>query len=178
MSRLSDEKCRLPKNSTGALGDFWGPSRDNPIFGITWLFHLVLDQSGEVYGPLSTVSSIDYGRTSSLYCTHSILQTSIESSIQIYLLPLFTTSTSISKPILSPPTMNTHPNTPPPYGVYTPLVTFFNPDESLDLPTTTQHALRMASSGVSGLVIQGSNGEAVHLLHDERQILFARSEKH
>ncbi|KAF8857052.1 dihydrodipicolinate synthetase family protein [Acephala macrosclerotiorum] len=67
--------------------------------------------------------------------------------------------------------MNTHPNTPPPYGVYTPLVTFFNDDESLDLPSTTQHALRMATGKVAGLVIQGSNGEAPHLLHDERQIL-------
>lgn len=67
--------------------------------------------------------------------------------------------------------MNTHPNTPPPFGVYTPLVTFFHDDESLDLPSTTEHALRMASGKVVGLVIQGSNGEAPHLLHDERQTL-------
>jgi len=60
---------------------------------------------------------------------------------------------------------------PPPFGVYTPLVTFFNTDESLDLEATTQHALRMAKGGVVGLVIQGSNGEAPHLLHSERQTL-------
>lgn len=59
----------------------------------------------------------------------------------------------------------------PPYGVYTPLVTFFHADESLDVPTTSQHALRMAHGGVVGLVLQGSNGEAPHLLHDERQTL-------
>lgn len=62
-------------------------------------------------------------------------------------------------------------NTPPPFGVYTPLVTFFNEDESLDLEATSQHAIRMAEGKVAGLVIQGSNGEAPHLLHDERQIL-------
>lgn len=60
---------------------------------------------------------------------------------------------------------------PPPFGVYTPLVTFFNEDESIDLTSTKQHALRMAQGGVTGLVIQGSNGEAPHLLHDERQEL-------
>lgn len=67
--------------------------------------------------------------------------------------------------------MNGQSNTPPPYGVYTPLVTFFNEDESIDLAATSQHALRMADGKVSGLVIQGSNGEAPHLLHDERQAL-------
>jgi 2-keto-3-deoxy-L-rhamnonate aldolase len=67
--------------------------------------------------------------------------------------------------------MNAKPNTPPPFGVYAPLVTFFNEDESLDLETTSQHAIRMAEGKVAGLVIQGSNGEAPHLLHDERQTL-------
>ena len=61
----------------------------------------------------------------------------------------------------------------PPFGVYTPLVTYFLQDESLDLATTSSHALRMAESGVAGLVLQGSNGEAPHLMHDERQILIS-----
>ncbi len=59
----------------------------------------------------------------------------------------------------------------PPFGVYTPIVTFFNEDESLDLDATRQHVIRVAESKVAGLVIQGSNGEAPHLLHDERQTL-------
>ncbi|KAL2838469.1 hypothetical protein BJY01DRAFT_250969 [Aspergillus pseudoustus] len=56
-------------------------------------------------------------------------------------------------------------------GVYTPLVTFFNDDESLDLPSTLAHAKRMAEGGVTGLVLQGSNGEAPHLDHEERKTL-------
>jgi 4-hydroxy-2-oxoglutarate aldolase len=67
--------------------------------------------------------------------------------------------------------MDTKSNTPPPFGVYTPLVTFFHEDESLDLKTTSKHALRMAEGKVAGLVLQGSNGEAPHLLHEERQTL-------
>lgn len=60
---------------------------------------------------------------------------------------------------------------PPPFGVYTPLVTFFNEDETLDLDAIKKHALRMAEGGVVGVVIQGSNGEAPHLLHEERQTI-------
>ncbi|KAL2786768.1 aldolase [Aspergillus keveii] len=56
-------------------------------------------------------------------------------------------------------------------GIYTPLVTFFAPDESIDLPSTLTHATRMASGGVTGLVLQGSNGEAPHLDHAERRTL-------
>ena len=59
----------------------------------------------------------------------------------------------------------------PPFGVYTPLVVYFHDDESLDITTTVQHARRMAQAGVKGLVLQGSNGEAPHLLHDERVVL-------
>ncbi|WVF66077.1 hypothetical protein IAT40_000816 [Kwoniella sp. CBS 6097] len=59
----------------------------------------------------------------------------------------------------------------PPAGVYTPLVTFFNADETLDLPSIRSHALRIAQGGVAGLVIHGSNGEAVHLDNAERQIV-------
>ncbi|KAL4819980.1 aldolase [Aspergillus spinulosporus] len=56
-------------------------------------------------------------------------------------------------------------------GVYTPLVIFFNEDESIDIGSTLTHAKRMADSGVTGLVLQGSNGEAPHLDHDERKTL-------
>lgn len=50
-------------------------------------------------------------------------------------------------------------------------MTFFNDDESIDFDATLLHAKRMADSGVVGLVLQGSNGEAPHLDHDERKAL-------
>ena len=67
--------------------------------------------------------------------------------------------------------MDTQSIVAPPFGVYTPLVTFFLEDETLDLEANRQHTLRMAQGNVTGLVIQGSNGEAPHLLHSERQLL-------
>lgn len=59
-------------------------------------------------------------------------------------------------------------STVPPPGVYTPMLTFFNHDESIDLESTALHSLRMAEAGCVGVVIQGSNGEAVHLDNEER----------
>ena len=54
-------------------------------------------------------------------------------------------------------------HSPPPPGSYVPCVTFFKEDESLDMDAIKAHALRMAQGGLSGLVIHGSNGEAVHI---------------
>jgi 4-hydroxy-2-oxoglutarate aldolase len=55
-------------------------------------------------------------------------------------------------------------------GVYVPTVTFFKPvTEDLDLSTIASHAVRLAQAGVAGIATQGSNGEAVHLSHAERQ---------
>ena len=59
-------------------------------------------------------------------------------------------------------------STGPSFGVYTPLVTFFNEDESIDFASTMAHIKRMIEGGVTGLVLQGSNGEAPHLTHSER----------
>ncbi|KAH7486194.1 hypothetical protein FOMA001_g4033 [Fusarium oxysporum f. sp. matthiolae] len=56
----------------------------------------------------------------------------------------------------------------PPFGVYTPVVTFFNDDESINYDAITQHVSRLLQAGVKGLVVHGSNGEATHLLSDER----------
>lgn len=57
-------------------------------------------------------------------------------------------------------------------GVYVPTVCFFSsPTEDLDLPTIASHAVRLARAGVTGLATQGSNGEAVHLTHAERQLV-------
>ncbi|XXH00996.1 hypothetical protein Hte_007347 [Hypoxylon texense] len=57
----------------------------------------------------------------------------------------------------------------PPRGIYAPVVAFFFEDETLDIESLKTHVTRLAEAGVAGLVIQGSNGEAPHLLHSERK---------
>ena len=57
-------------------------------------------------------------------------------------------------------------------GVYVPTVCFFDPEtEDVDTATIAHHAVRLARAGVTGLATQGSNGEAVHLNHAERQLV-------
>ena len=59
-------------------------------------------------------------------------------------------------------------------GVYVPTMCFFEADsENVDKATIARHAVRLARAGVTGLATQGSNGEAVHLTHSERQGLYA-----
>ncbi|KAF7549744.1 hypothetical protein G7046_g8240 [Stylonectria norvegica] len=59
-------------------------------------------------------------------------------------------------------------------GVYVPTVCFFTPEaEEIDTAAIAQHAVRLARAGVTGLATQGSNGEAVHLTHTERQLVTA-----
>lgn len=54
-------------------------------------------------------------------------------------------------------------------GIYVPTVAFFHDEtEELDTKIIGRHAVRLAKAGVAGIAVQGSNGEAVHLLHDER----------
>ncbi|KAL2205844.1 aldolase [Sarocladium strictum] len=54
-------------------------------------------------------------------------------------------------------------------GIYVPTLAFFDPEtDELDTKTVTKHAVRLAKSGVTGLAVQGSNGEAVHLTFEER----------
>jgi len=60
-------------------------------------------------------------------------------------------------------------STPPPPGVYVPAVLFFDENEDLDIPAIKAHVLRLAKGGVTGILVQGSNGEAQHLSHDERK---------
>jgi 4-hydroxy-2-oxoglutarate aldolase len=60
-------------------------------------------------------------------------------------------------------------NAPPP-GVYVPAVLFFKDDE-LDIPAIEAHILRLAHGGVTGILVQGSNGEAQHLSHEERALV-------
>ncbi|EJD06816.1 dihydrodipicolinate synthetase [Fomitiporia mediterranea MF3/22] len=58
--------------------------------------------------------------------------------------------------------------TPPPPGIYVPAVVFFTENDELDIPSIKSHVLRLAKGGVTGILVQGSNGEAQHLSHEER----------
>lgn len=65
------------------------------------------------------------------------------------------------------PRRKVHPLVP---GVYVPTPAFFkdDDDEQVDLDSVARHAVRLARAGVTGIAVQGSNGEAVHLLDYER----------
>ncbi|BFZ54949.1 hypothetical protein PYCC9005_001987 [Savitreella phatthalungensis] len=58
-------------------------------------------------------------------------------------------------------------------GIYTPTLTFFNQDETVSLEQVTKHAVFLAQSGVKGLVLQGSTGEAFSLTREERKEIVA-----
>lgn len=69
---------------------------------------------------------------------------------------------------------------PPPPGIYVPVPTFFVSRKAsnyspvappLDLETQAKHALHLAKSGIRGLVILGSTGEAVAITSRERSQL-------
>jgi dihydrodipicolinate synthase/N-acetylneuraminate lyase len=49
--------------------------------------------------------------------------------------------------------------------------------EDIDTAMIARHAVRLAHAGVTGLTTQGSNGEAVHLTHAERQLVTATTRK-
>ena len=53
-------------------------------------------------------------------------------------------------------------------GIYVPTLAFFKDNEDLDLDSVAKHAVRLAKAGVAGIATQGSNGEAVHLSHQEK----------
>jgi 4-hydroxy-2-oxoglutarate aldolase len=53
-------------------------------------------------------------------------------------------------------------------GIYPPVPTFFGPDEALDLATLRRHVAWLRTEGIEGIVVLGSNGEAVHLDEAER----------
>ncbi|KAJ4012924.1 hypothetical protein NW752_006194 [Fusarium irregulare] len=59
-------------------------------------------------------------------------------------------------------------------GVYVPTMCFFDSEtEDVDTAAIAAHAVRLAQAGVTGIATQGSNGEAVHLSHSERQLVTA-----
>ncbi len=53
-------------------------------------------------------------------------------------------------------------------GIYPPLPTFFDEQDELDLVTLRKHIQRLAETGITGYVVMGTNGEAVHLTSEER----------
>lgn len=66
---------------------------------------------------------------------------------------------------------------PPPAGVYVPVPTFFVGKKAanynaaappFDAETQSKHSIHLAKSGIRGLVILGSTGEAIHLTNQER----------
>ena len=64
--------------------------------------------------------------------------------------------------------------TPPAPGVWCPAVTFFNPDtDELDLDSQNQYYSYLSKSGLTGLVILGTNAEAFLLTPQERATLIA-----
>lgn len=63
-------------------------------------------------------------------------------------------------------------------GIYVPTVAFFDPaTDNVDVDTTAKHAVRLAKAGVAGITTQGSNGEAVHLSHRERNLVTSTTRK-
>lgn len=57
-------------------------------------------------------------------------------------------------------------------GIYVPTLAFFeHPSEDLDVSAVAKHAVRLAKAGLAGITVQGSNGEAAHLSHEERDTI-------
>lgn len=72
----------------------------------------------------------------------------------------------------------------PPTGVFVPVPTFFHPapaspssaaglQAKVDVDTQVKHSVFLAKNGITGLVLMGSTGEAVHLNRAERHDLVA-----
>jgi len=52
------------------------------------------------------------------------------------------------------------------------MVAFFDPvTEDVDVDATAKHAVRLAQAGMTSITCQGSNGEAVHLTREERDLI-------
>lgn len=63
-------------------------------------------------------------------------------------------------------------------GIYVPTIAFFDPEtEDVDVAAVAKHAVRLAKAGLTGITTQGSNGEAVHLSHEERKLITSTTRK-
>lgn len=64
------------------------------------------------------------------------------------------------------------PQNPLRHGIYSPVMTFFNPDtEEVDIPACRKHVVRLCEAGLVGIIVMGSNGEAVHLSTQEKVLI-------
>ncbi|GKT89322.1 dihydrodipicolinate synthase [Colletotrichum tofieldiae] len=76
--------------------------------------------------------------------------------------------------LATPPSLEARYGTPKaehlrlPEGVYVPTLAFFTDSEEVDTNTLERHLVRLINAGVAGIVVHGSNGEAVHLTREER----------
>ena len=69
-----------------------------------------------------------------------------------------------------PPTNNARKRLIP--GVHVPTLAFFDASiENADLITTADHAVKLAKAGMTGIIVQGSNSEAVHPSNSERRAI-------
>lgn len=60
-------------------------------------------------------------------------------------------------------------------GVFVPVPTFFKENEDLDLEAFDKHIEFLSNSGIAGVVVLGSMGEAVNLSEDERSIVIKQA---
>lgn len=54
-------------------------------------------------------------------------------------------------------------------GVFVPIPTFFKDNEDLDFDSLEKHIHHLSKKGLAGIILLGSNGEAIHLSSAERQ---------
>lgn len=66
----------------------------------------------------------------------------------------------------------------PPDGVWCPAVTFFDPQhDTLDLEAQARYYSYLATTGLAGLVILGTNAETMLLTREERKTLIATARR-
>lgn len=71
----------------------------------------------------------------------------------------------------------------PPKGVFVPSPTFFqpatasSPEPAVDIPSQVAHSIFLARAGITGIVLLGSTGEAIHLTRSERSTLLCSVRK-
>ncbi|KAK5662073.1 hypothetical protein OQA88_10187 [Cercophora sp. LCS_1] len=69
------------------------------------------------------------------------------------------------------------PLTPPPSGIWTPAVTLFTASDTIDLDVQGKYYAYLASTGLAGLVILGTNAETFLLTREERRELLVLARK-
>lgn len=62
-------------------------------------------------------------------------------------------------------------------GIFVPVPTFFKENEDLDLVAFDQHIKYLSNTGIAGVVVLGSMGEAVNLSEQERDFVIEQASK-